>query len=81
MSPEAAERLLRDVMFSTWQRQPQAQGGGGSSTAGGTAPCETYEDTLRFTSLVDFYVPYLPLQREQVTSLCVVHASIVMQML
>jgi hypothetical protein len=53
VSPEAAERALKEVIFSHWQR----------------GACEGFEDTLKFTALVDFYLPYFPLERAHVTEL------------
>ena len=50
VTPEQAERALRDTVFAWWQ---------GSK-------CEAYVDTLRFLSTVDFFLPYFPLQRPQV---------------
>jgi len=44
-SAEAWQELLRGLVFSRWR----AQG------------CEGYEDTLKMTSLVNFWLPYLPL--------------------
>lgn len=53
VSPEAAERALKEVIFSHWQR----------------GACEGFEDTLKFTALVDFYLPYFPLERAHVIEL------------
>lgn len=39
-------------MFAAWRR----------------SACEDYPDTLKLVSLVDFFLPYFPLQREQVRS-------------
>ena len=51
ITPERAERALRDLVFSSWRR----------------SPCEEYPDTLKMISLIDFFLPYFPLQREQVS--------------
>eukprot|EP00798_Chlamydomonas_sp_ICE-L_P008143 gene8143-1391_t len=53
VSPEHVDRVLRDLVFGALQ----------------ASGCESYEDSLRFTSLVDFFLPYLPLQRPQVLTL------------
>lgn len=53
ISPEDAERRVRDLVFAHWQR----------------SGCESFEDTLKLTSLVDFYLPYLPLEKEHVAEL------------
>lgn len=44
---------MRDLVFAHWQ----------------SAGCEAFEDTLKMTSLVDFYVPYFPLERPHVAEL------------
>ena len=51
ITPERAEHALRDLVFSSWRR----------------SPCEEYPDTLKMISLIDFFLPYFPLQREQVS--------------
>jgi hypothetical protein len=53
VTAEGAERALRDLVFDHWQR----------------SGCESFEDTLKLTSLVDFYLPYLPLERAHVAEL------------
>lgn len=53
VTAEEAERRLRDLVFTRWQ---------GSQ-------CEDYEDTLKMTSLIDFYLPYFPLERPHVAEL------------
>jgi hypothetical protein len=52
-SPEEAERRLRDAVFARWRRDG----------------CEAYEDTLKLVSLVDFFLPYFPLERRHVDEL------------
>ena len=44
---------MRDLVFAHWQ----------------SAGCEAFEDTLKMTSLVDFYIPYFPLERRHVAEL------------
>jgi len=41
---EAAERLLRGAVFAQWR----------------ASQCESYEDTLKLTSLIDVFLPFLP---------------------
>ncbi|GBF93149.1 hypothetical protein Rsub_05880 [Raphidocelis subcapitata] len=53
VTAEQAERSLRELVFSHWQR----------------SPCESYDDTLKFTSLVDFWLPFFPLERPHVEEL------------
>ncbi len=55
ITAEMAEQRLRDVVFSRWR----------------TAACESYEDTLKLVSLVDFFLPFLPLERRHVRELIV----------
>jgi hypothetical protein len=50
VTAEDAERRLKNLVFDTW------------SAAG----CESYEDTLKMVSLVDFFLPYFPLGRPEV---------------
>jgi hypothetical protein len=52
-SAEEAERRLRDAVFARWRRDG----------------CEAYEDTLKLVSLVDFFLPYFPLERRHVDEL------------
>jgi hypothetical protein len=52
-SAEEAERRLRDAVFARWRRDA----------------CEPYEDTLKLVSLVDFFLPYFPLERRHVDEL------------
>mmetsp|Transcript_31063 Transcript_31063/g.68966 ORF Transcript_31063/g.68966 Transcript_31063/m.68966 type:complete len:225 (+) Transcript_31063:187-861(+) len=59
ITPEAAERLLRNLVLDSWLR----------------SGCEAYEDALKFTSLVDFFLPYFPLQRRQVEALMEMQVS------
>lgn len=40
-------------------------------TAWRTEGCEAYEDTLKMTSLVDFFLPYLPLEAPHLRQLLV----------
>jgi hypothetical protein len=44
---------VRELVFSHWQ---------GSG-------CESYEDTLKFTSLIEFYLPYFPLEAPHLAEL------------
>jgi hypothetical protein len=50
ITPESAEHALRDLVFASWRHNA----------------CEEYTDTLKLISLVDFFLPFLPLQRKQV---------------
>lgn len=47
---EDAERMLKELVYNHWR----------------TDGCEGYDDTLRFTSAIDFFIPYFPLQKPQV---------------
>jgi hypothetical protein len=53
VSAEDAERQLKNLVFETWSN----------------ASCESFEDTLKMTSLVDFYLPYFPLGRPEMKEL------------
>lgn len=53
ISAEDAQRALKDLIFSTWA----AEG------------CESRTDTLKMVSLVDFFLPFLPLERRHVAQL------------
>ncbi|GAX81277.1 hypothetical protein CEUSTIGMA_g8709.t1 [Chlamydomonas eustigma] len=55
ITPESAEHTLRDLVFASWRR----------------SACEEYTDTLKLVSMIDFFLPFLPLQREQVETLMV----------
>jgi hypothetical protein len=50
---EEAEQLLRDIVFEEWRK----------------SGCEPYTDTLKLTSLIDVFLPYLPLGREHMPQL------------
>ncbi|KAG2448912.1 hypothetical protein HYH02_006260 [Chlamydomonas schloesseri] len=54
ITPEAAESRLREVVLSAWRRPPA---------------CEGLEDTLAFGAAVDFFLPFFPLTRPEITSL------------
>ena len=47
VQPEAAQKLLKDLVFEIWRRDG----------------CEQHTDTAKLVSLVDFYLPFLPLER------------------
>ena len=53
ITPEDAQRVLKDLVFSTWA----ADG------------CEARADTLKMVSLVDFFLPFLPLERRHIEAL------------
>lgn len=53
VSLKAAEQLLRDVVFAQWR----------------AAQCESFEDTLKFMSMIDAFLPYLPLERQHMPQL------------
>ncbi len=53
ITPEEAQRALKDLIFSMW-----ADDG-----------CEAQADTLKFVSLVDFFLPFLPLERRHIEAL------------
>ena len=50
LSAETAQRLLKDVLYNKWLRDG----------------CEEQVDTQKTLSLVDLYVPFLPLERDHV---------------
>jgi ATP-dependent Clp protease ATP-binding subunit ClpA len=50
---EAAGAVLRDVVFAQWR----------------ASQCESYHDTLKLMSLIDLFLPYLPLQRQHLPQL------------
>lgn len=47
---EDAERMLKELVYNHWRKDG----------------CEGYDDTLRFTSAIDFFIPFFPLQKPQV---------------
>ena len=53
VSAGAAQRMLKDMMFSLWARQG----------------CESHTDVVKLLSLISFYLPFLPLEREQIQEL------------
>lgn len=53
ITAEAAESRVKELVFRAWS---------GSG-------CETFADTLRLTGLIDFYLPYFPLERRHVEEL------------
>ena len=53
IAPEAAQRLLKDLVFAQWSEEA----------------CEQRMDTLKMVSLVDFFLPFLPLERQHITQL------------
>ena len=53
ISAEEAQRVLKDLVFSAWS----------------AGQCESRADTLKMVSLVDFFLPYFPLERRHVAEL------------
>jgi hypothetical protein len=49
----SAEVLLRSVVFAQWR----------------ASQCESYEDTAKLMSLIDVFLPYLPLERAHMPAL------------
>jgi hypothetical protein len=50
VTAEAADKALRDMVIEYWQKQG----------------CESADDTLKMASLVEWFIPYFPLQRSPV---------------
>jgi hypothetical protein len=50
---EDAEQLMRDAVFDEWRK----------------SDCESYADTLKLVSLIDVFLPYLPLGRQHMPDL------------
>ena len=50
---EAAQRALKDLVFQRWRGEA----------------CEARADTLKSVGLVDFFLPFLPLERRHVVAL------------
>jgi hypothetical protein len=50
---EEAEQLLRDVVFAQWR----------------ASQCESHADTLKLMSLIDLFLPYLPLEAQHMKQL------------
>jgi hypothetical protein len=50
---QSAEALLRSVVFAQWR----------------ASQCEAYEDTAKLMSLIDVFLPYLPLERAHMPAL------------
>jgi hypothetical protein len=53
VTAEGAQQMLKELIWEMWA----------------TEDCESLTDTLKFLSLVDFYLPFLPLEREHIRSL------------
>ncbi|KAK9830272.1 hypothetical protein WJX72_010727 [[Myrmecia] bisecta] len=53
IAPEAAQRVLKDLVFDIWQR----------------GECEDRTDTLKMVGLIDFFLPFLPLERPHIKQL------------
>jgi hypothetical protein len=53
VSAEDAQRVLKDLMFDLWRADD----------------CEERADTLKMLALVDFYLPFLPLERPHIERL------------
>lgn len=51
--PERAQRELKDIVFERWRLQG----------------CEEYTDTMKMVGLVDFFLPFFPLERPNVKEL------------
>lgn len=52
-SAEAAQRMLKDLMFRLWADDA----------------CESASDIVKLLSLIDFYLPFMPLEREHINEL------------
>lgn len=48
--------MLKDLIYDAWTKEPQ---------------CESASDTVKLISLVDFYLPFLPLERQHIRTLFV----------
>lgn len=53
MTAEAAQRMLKDLMFHLWAADA----------------CESTTDIVKLLSLIDFYLPFMPLEREHIRQL------------
>lgn len=53
ISPEVAQKELKDLVFERWQQQG----------------CEERSDTMKMVGLVDFFLPFFPLERKHVHEL------------
>ena len=53
VSAEAAQRMLKDLMFRLWADEA----------------CESASDIVKLLSLIDFYLPFFPLEREHIREL------------
>jgi len=53
ISPEKAQKQLKDLVFERWQKQG----------------CEERTDTIKMVGLVDFFLPFFPLERKHVQEL------------
>ena len=53
VSAEAAQRMLKDLMFQLWAAEA----------------CESTTDIVKLLSLIDFYLPFMPLEKEHITEL------------
>lgn len=53
ISAEESQRLLKDLLFSLWTK----------------SSCESTVDVLKLLSLIDFYLPFFPLEREHIRQL------------
>lgn len=53
ISPEHAQRELKDLVFSRWQGQG----------------CEDRADTLKTVGIIDFFLPFFPLEKQHIAQL------------
>lgn len=53
ISAEEAQKVLKDLVFSMWA----------------AVDCEDRTDTLKMLALVDFFLPFLPLERPHIEQL------------
>lgn len=53
ITPEAAERALKDLVHEKWAREG----------------CEDHSDTLKLIGLVNFFLPFFPLERRHLLTL------------
>lgn len=53
VTPEAAQRMLKDLMFERWSMEG----------------CQSGPEIVKLLSLVDFYLPFLPLERDHIQEL------------
>ncbi len=58
---EDASRSIKDLVFNQWRNT--------ASSSSSSSSCESRTDTTKLLNLIDFYLPYFPLERIHIVTL------------